>query len=57
MKRLSEAIADRDPILAVIKGWAVNNDGSDKIGFAAPGLNAQADVIAMAQAAAGVHPD
>ena len=56
LKRLSEAIADRDPILAVIKGWAVNNDGSDKIGFAAPGLNAQADVIAMAQAAAGVHP-
>ena len=37
LKRLSEAIADRDPILAVIKGWAVNNDGSDKIGFAAPG--------------------
>ncbi|MCW1886942.1 amino acid adenylation domain-containing protein [Luteolibacter flavescens] len=56
LKRLSEAIADRDPILAVIKGWAVNNDGSDKIGFAAPGLNAQADVIAMAQATAGVHP-
>jgi len=56
LKRLSEAVADRDPILAVIKGWAVNNDGSDKIGFAAPGVNAQADVIALAQAAAGVHP-
>ncbi len=56
LKRLSEALADRDPILAVIKGWAVNNDGSDKIGFAAPGLNTQADVIALAQAAAGVHP-
>jgi amino acid adenylation domain-containing protein len=56
LKRLSEAVADRDPILAVIKGWAVNNDGSDKIGFAAPGLNAQADVIALAQAAAGVSP-
>jgi amino acid adenylation domain-containing protein len=56
LKRLSEAIADRDPILAVIKGWAVNNDGSDKIGFAAPGVNAQADVIALAQASAGVTP-
>jgi acyl transferase domain-containing protein len=56
LKRLSEAVADRDPILAVIKGWAVNNDGSDKIGFAAPGSNAQADVIALAQAAAGVSP-
>ncbi|WP_052573099.1 hybrid non-ribosomal peptide synthetase/type I polyketide synthase [Haloferula sp. BvORR071] len=56
LKRLSEAVADRDPILAVIKGWAVNNDGSDKIGFAAPGLNAQAEVIALAQASAGVSP-
>ncbi len=56
LKRLSEAIADRDPILAVIKGWAVNNDGSDKLGFAAPGLKAQADVIALAQASAGVSP-
>lgn len=56
LKRLSDAIADKDPILAVLRGWAVNNDGSEKIGFAAPGLNAQAEVISMAQAAAGVHP-
>jgi len=56
LKRLSEAIADGDPILAVIKGFAVNNDGSDKIGFAAPGVNAQAEVISLAQASAGVHP-
>ncbi|MEO8615082.1 MAG: amino acid adenylation domain-containing protein [Luteolibacter sp.] len=56
LKRLSEAIADRDPILAVIKGWAVNNDGAEKIGFAAPGLNAQAEVITLAHASAGVRP-
>ena len=56
LKRLSEAIADRDPILAVIKGWAVNNDGADKMGFAAPGLNAQAEVITLAHASAGVRP-
>jgi len=57
LKRLEDAIADRDPILAVIKGFALNNDGSDKIGYAAPSINAQADVVAMAQAAAGVHPE
>ncbi|HMP76777.1 MAG TPA: amino acid adenylation domain-containing protein [Kiritimatiellia bacterium] len=57
LKRLSDAVADRDPILAVIRGWAVNNDGSDKVGFAAPSVKAQADVIAMAQAAAGVRPE
>ncbi|EEF63276.1 hybrid non-ribosomal peptide synthetase/type I polyketide synthase [Pedosphaera parvula] len=54
LKRLADAIADGDHILAVIKGSAVNNDGSVKIGYAAPSVQAQADVIAMAQAAAGV---
>lgn len=57
LKRLSEALADGDTILAVIKGTAVNNDGSNKIGYAAPSVTAQADVVAMAQAAAGVHPE
>jgi len=57
LKRLEDAMADGDTILSVIKGWALNNDGSDKVGYAAPNLKAQADVIAMAQAAAGVHPD
>src|SRR5215470_50341 len=57
LKRLEDAIADGDPILAVIKGFAVNNDGSDKIGYAAPSVNAQADVTAMAQAAASIHAD
>ena len=54
LKRLADAIADRDPIHAVLKGWAVNNDGAEKIGFAAPGVQAQADVIALAQAAADI---
>jgi acyl transferase domain-containing protein len=57
LKRLDDAVADSDPILAVIKGFAVNNDGNDKIGYAAPNVKAQAEVIAMAQAAAGIHPD
>lgn len=57
LKRLEDALVDGDSILAVIKGFAVNNDGCDKIGYAAPSVNAQADVIAMAQAAAGVDPD
>ena len=56
LKRLSDAIADGDNILAVIKGSAMNNDGSVKIGYAAPSITAQAEVIAMAQAAAGIDP-
>ncbi len=57
LKRLAEAVADGDHIYAVIKGSAVNNDGSDKVGYAAPSVNGQADVIAMAQAAAGVDAE
>lgn len=57
LKRLEDAVSDGDSILAIIKGFAVNNDGSDKIGYAAPSVNAQADVVATAQAAANVHPD
>jgi len=57
LKRLSEALADGDTIHAVIKGSAVNNDGSLKVGFTAPSVAGQAEVIAMAQAVAEVPPD
>ena len=56
LKRLEDAEADGDHIYAVIRGFAVNNDGSDKVGFTAPSVNGQAKVIAMAQAMAGVDP-
>ena len=56
LKRLAEALADGDFIHAVIKGSAINNDGSLKVGYTAPSLDAQAEVIAMAQAVAGVDP-
>ena len=57
LKRLSEAIADRDTIHAVIKGFALNNDGANKIGYTAPSVDGQAEVIRMAQAFAGVKAD
>ena len=57
LKRLDRALADRDTIAAVIRGSAVNNDGSLKVGFAAPSLEGQAAVIAAAQAVAGISGD
>jgi amino acid adenylation domain-containing protein len=57
LKRLSEAIADGDNVLAVIKGTAINNDGSVKIGYTAPSADGQAEVIALAQAEAGIAPE
>lgn len=57
LKRLSEAIADRDTIHAVVKGFALNNDGANKIGYTAPSVDGQVEVIRLAQAFAGVGPD
>ena len=57
LKRLSEAIADRDQIRAVIRGFALNNDGSHKVGYTAPSIEGQAQVVALAQAAARVEPE
>ncbi len=57
LKRLSEAIADGDLIHAVIRGSAVNNDGASKVGYTAPSVEGQAEVIALAQRLAGVKPE
>lgn len=54
LKRLREAIADGDSIHAVILGSAMNNDGSVKVGFTAPSTDGQAEVVAAAQANAGI---
>jgi len=57
LKRLEEALTDGDCIYAVIKGSALNNDGSLKVGFTAPSVDGQAEVIAEAQAMAGIDPE
>ena len=57
LKRLPEAIADNDHIYAVIKGFALTNDGADKVSFTAPSVDGQAEVIALAQALAGVSAE
>ena len=57
LKRLAEAIEDGDRILAVVKGSAINNDGSDKIGYTAPSIGGQRAVITEAQAVAEVDSD
>jgi acyl transferase domain-containing protein/non-ribosomal peptide synthetase component F/glutamate-1-semialdehyde aminotransferase/thioesterase domain-containing protein/acyl carrier protein len=57
LKRLDEAIRDGDQIYAVIKGAALNNDGAQRVSFGAPGVEGQADVIALAHALADVDPE
>ena len=57
LKRLADAIADRDHIYAVIRGYSLNNDGAAKVGYTAPSIEGQAQAIAMAQAMAGIDPE
>ena len=56
LKCLEDALADGDYIRAVIKGSAVNNDGSMKVGYTVPSVEGQAQVIGMAQMEAAVDP-
>ena len=57
LKRLDDAMRDGDHIYAAIRGFALNNDGSAKVGYTAPSVEGQARVIAMAHELASVHPE
>ncbi|HEU4322646.1 MAG TPA: SDR family NAD(P)-dependent oxidoreductase, partial [Roseiflexaceae bacterium] len=57
LKPLADALADGDTIYAVVKGTAINNDGAGKIGYTAPSVDGQAEVIDAALAAAEVSAE
>ncbi len=57
LKRLEDALQDGDHIYAVIKGSAINNDGANRVGYTAPSVDGQAEVIANALALSGVDAD
>ncbi|OCG21788.1 colibactin polyketide synthase ClbO [Gilliamella sp. App4-10] len=56
LKRLEDALRDEDTVYAVIKGGAANNDGSRRVGFVAPSVEGQTEVIKMALNAAEISP-
>ncbi|HEY0171708.1 MAG TPA: amino acid adenylation domain-containing protein, partial [Pyrinomonadaceae bacterium] len=57
LKPLDRALADGDNVYAVIKGSAINNDGSLKLGYTAPSVDGQAEVISEALALSNVEPE
>ncbi len=54
LKREEDAIRDGDTIYAVIRGYATNNDGGDKLSYTAPSVDGQAEVISLALGMGGV---
>ncbi len=57
LKRLQDAIEEGDTIHGVIRGFAINNDGSLKVGYSAPSVAGQAEVILEAMEIAGITAD
>ncbi len=57
LRRLEDALESNDNIRAIILGSAINNDGRRKIGYLAPSVEGQAEVIGEALDVAGVSPD
>lgn len=54
LKRLKDAIKDKDHVYAIIKGSCVNNDGAEKVGYTAPGRRGQENALATALALSGL---
>jgi len=57
LKRLAEAISDGDCVHAIVKGTAINHDGSLRNTHTPLGMDRRIEVIGMAQAIAGVDPE
>lgn len=57
LKRLADAVRDRDHIYAVLVDGAVNNDGADKIGFTAPSISGQVALTLDALSRAGLSAE
>jgi phthiocerol/phenolphthiocerol synthesis type-I polyketide synthase E len=57
LKRLGDALRDRDSILAVVRGSAINNDGGRKLGYTAPSIAGQTRVILEALGNADVSAE
>ncbi|GCE14615.1 type I polyketide synthase [Tengunoibacter tsumagoiensis] len=57
LKKLEHALDDGDTIYAIIRGTAINNDGAGKVGYTAPSVDGQAEVISEALAIADVPAD
>jgi polyketide synthase PksN len=56
LKRYDQALAAGDPVLGLIQGSAVNNDGHT-MGLTVPNLAGQKEVIGQVLTRSGIHPE
>lgn len=56
LKRLSDAIRDKDPICGVIRGWGINQDGKTN-GITAPSVNSQILLEREVYQRFGINPE
>ncbi|RTZ31355.1 amino acid adenylation domain-containing protein, partial [Paenibacillus polymyxa] len=57
LKKTLDAIRDGDHIYTILRGVSVNNDGTDKLGFYAPSVKGQSEVIQKTIESTGIHPE
>ncbi len=57
LKRLEDAIEDKDQIYSVIRAGAINNDGNKKVGYTAPSIEGQKEVLLETIELAGISPE
>ncbi|MFE9122869.1 SDR family NAD(P)-dependent oxidoreductase [Streptomyces sp. NPDC007172] len=57
LRLLCDALADGDPVRAVIRGSAVTNDGANRVSFGAPGVDGQMRAVVEAMTVAGLTPE
>jgi acyl transferase domain-containing protein/thioesterase domain-containing protein/acyl carrier protein len=57
LRRLEDALEANDNTRAIILGSAINNDGARKVGYLAPSVEGQAEVVGEALDVAGISPD
>lgn len=57
LKKASQAVQDGDHIYAMLRGIGLNNDGADKVGFYAPSVKGQTDVIQHVLDSTNIHPE
>ncbi|PRR99354.1 non-ribosomal peptide synthetase [Bacillus atrophaeus] len=57
LKKAADAVKDGDHIYALMRGIGLNNDGADKVGFYAPSVKGQTEVIQNVLDAANIHPE